>query len=431
MKAVILAAGAGERLQPLTATRPKHLLKVAGKPLLQFSLEALKYAEITEALLITHYRGEDIENYFGDGTKFGLKLSYIRQPQLLGTGNAAAMAEPFIDKDDKDDAFVLIYGDLLFGIETIKTVVSKFRSASAAAVMGVVAVDHPENYGIIEQTPRGAVRRIVEKPQANQAPSKFANAGIYVFNREVFDKLDQIKPSIRGEVELTDAIGMLAEKDPPVLSVELAGADWFDVGRPGDLLDANLWALERMEPCVLGKVEPGAHLIGRVRVAASARIRSGAYIEGPVFIDEEADIGPNCYIRSGTSLGRKTRVGNAVEIKNSIIMDGTHVGHLSYVGDSILGEQCNLGAGTITANLRFDNKNIEMQIKDKRIDTSRRKLGVILGDNVKTGISTLFMPGVKVGANAWVGANVILKQDLPANSTVQLKQTIEINQKRN
>ena len=164
---------------------------------------------------------------------------------------------------------------------------------------------------------------------------------------------------------------------------------------------------------VLGTIEPGAQLIGPITVAESARIRSGVYIEGPAFIDEECDIGPNCFIRSGTSLGKKVRVGNACEIKNSVIMDGTHVGHLSYVGDSIFGEHCNLGAGTVTANLRLDDGLIKMMVKDQLVNTGRRKLGAVLGDNVKTGIKSLFMPGVKVGANTWVGANLMVERDLP------------------
>jgi bifunctional UDP-N-acetylglucosamine pyrophosphorylase/glucosamine-1-phosphate N-acetyltransferase len=185
-----------------------------------------------------------------------------------------------------------------------------------------------------------------------------------------------------------------------------------------------------MDTKVLGTVEEGAHLIGPVSVAESARIRSGAYIEGPVFIDEGADVGPNCFIRSGTSLGKKTRVGNGCEIKNSIIMDGSHVGHLSYVGDSIFGEKCNLGAGTIIANLRFDDCKIKMMIKDKVVDTGRRKLGAILGDNVKTGIKSLFMPGVKVGSDTWVGANYIVEHDLPSNVMVTLKQNCEIKPRK-
>lgn len=449
MKAVLLAAGAGERLMPLTATRPKHLIKVAGKPILQFCLEAIKKAGIDEAIVVTHYMGDAIQDYFGDGTKLGLKLTYLRQKAILGTGNAAEAAEPFIDGD-----FVLVYGDLLFGQDAVKDVVSVYNKRKPAAVMAVVPVDKPENYGIIEQSSDGELRRIVEKPAAGKAPSNLANAGVYAFSKGVFEKIKKTKASVRGEWELTDAITMLAEDGGTVLAAQLAKNDWFDIGRPWDLLDANVWALKRMEHKVLGSIEPGARLFGPITVAESARIRSGAYIEGPAFIDEEADVGPNCYIRSGTSLGKKVRVGNAVEIKNSIIMEGTHVGHLSYLGDSIIGERCNFGAGTITANLRLDYGPIKMTqkkkvnpmtneiideaisddsiiaiIKDRPVDTGRRKLGAVLGDNVKTGINSLFMPGVKVGANSWVGPNVMVERDVPANAMVFLRQNCEIVEK--
>ena len=425
MKAVLLAAGAGERLMPITATRPKHLIKVAGKPILQFCLEAVKRAGITEVIIVTHYMGESIRSYFGDGEKLGLKISYVEQKAILGTGNAAEVAESHVDGD-----FVLIYGDLLFGQDAVKDVLAQFKKGKTVTVMAVVPVDRPENYGIIEQDAEGNVKRLVEKPSPEKAPSNLANAGIYAFSKDVFEKIKQTKASIRGEWELTDAITMLAKEGKTVLAAQLSKDDWFDVGRPWDLLDANVWALKRMDHKVLGTIEEGAHLIGRVTVAESARIRSGAYIEGPVFIDEEADIGPNCYIRPGTSLGKKTRVGNGCEIKNSILMDSTHTGHLSYVGDSVLGEKCNLGAGTIIANLRFDDGRIKMMVKDQLVDTGRRKLGAVLGDNVKTGIKSLFMPGVKVGANTWVGANFMVERDLPANTIALLKQNSEIKQKR-
>ena len=131
------------------------------------------------------------------------------------------------------------------------------------------------------------VKRIVEKPAAGKAPSNLANAGVYVFSQRVFDKIKQTKASVRGEWELTDAVTLLAEEGKTVLAAELTKEDWFDVGRPWDLLDANNWALKRMDHKVLGTIEQGAHLIGPVSVAESARIRSGAYIEGPAFFDEE------------------------------------------------------------------------------------------------------------------------------------------------
>jgi UDP-N-acetylglucosamine diphosphorylase / glucose-1-phosphate thymidylyltransferase / UDP-N-acetylgalactosamine diphosphorylase / glucosamine-1-phosphate N-acetyltransferase / galactosamine-1-phosphate N-acetyltransferase len=425
MKAVILAAGEGVRLLPITATRPKHLIKVGGKPILQFCLEAVKRAGITEAIIVTHYLSEAIRSYFGDGEKLGLHLSYIEQEAVLGTGNAASVAEPYMNGD-----FALIYGDLLLGQDAVKQVLAQFKKGKTAAVMGVVPVDKPESYGIVELDAENKVNRVVEKPAAVKAPSNLANAGVYAFSNEVFEKIKQTQVSIRGEWELTDAITMLAQEGKTVLAEQLSKYDWFDVGRPWDLLDANVWALKRMDHKVLGTVEQGAHLIGPVTVAESARIRSGAYIEGPVFVDGECDIGPNCYIRPGTSLGKKVRVGNACEIKNSLIMDGTHIGHLSYVGDSILGEKCNLGAGTIIANYRFDSGSIKMMVKDTLVNTGRRKLGVVLGDNVKTGIKSLFMPGVKVGMNSWVGPNLMVERDLPDNTMAFVKQNCETTQRR-
>jgi UDP-N-acetylglucosamine diphosphorylase / glucose-1-phosphate thymidylyltransferase / UDP-N-acetylgalactosamine diphosphorylase / glucosamine-1-phosphate N-acetyltransferase / galactosamine-1-phosphate N-acetyltransferase len=424
LKAILLAAGEGQRLLPITATRPKHLIKVAGKPILQYCLDAVKNAGITDVVIVTHYMADAIKQYFGDGSQQGLKISYVEQKAVLGTGNATAIVEPYVD-----EAFVLVYGDLLFASDAVKQVVKVYRSVKCDAVMGVVPVDKPESYGIVEFSNGKKVKRIVEKPTAGKAPSNLANAGVYVLPLDVFHKLRSVKASVRGEWELTDALTALASEGKMVLAAELAKDDWFDVGRPWDLLDANNWALKRQEPAVLGTVEEGAHLIGAVTVAKSARIRSGAYIEGPCFIDEEADVGPNCYIRAGTSIGKKVRVGNACEIKNSILMDGTHAGHLSYVGDSVLGEKCNLGAGTIMGNYRLDAGSIKMIVKDTLVDTGRRKLGAVLGDNVKTGINALFMPGVKVGANSWVGPDFMVYRDLPADSIAVIKQIEDIRKK--
>ena len=231
--------------------------------------------------------------------------------------------------------------------------------------------------------------------------------------------------SARGEWEITDAISQLLNEKKTVLAVKISQDDWVDIGRPWDLLEANRWALERMEHRVYGLVENGAHLVGPVSVAETARIRSGAYIEGPALIDEESDIGPNCYIRSYTSIGKQVRIGNACEIKNSMVMDHAHIGHLSYVGDSILGEYCNLGAGTITANYRLDGGTIKMVVKDRVVDSGRTKLGTVLGDNVKAGINALFMPGVKVGNNSQIGPDVIVYRDVPANTVVLSKQSLE------
>jgi bifunctional UDP-N-acetylglucosamine pyrophosphorylase/glucosamine-1-phosphate N-acetyltransferase len=217
----------------------------------------------------------------------------------------------------------------------------------------------------------------------------------------------------------------MISENKKVIAIKIDSKQWLDIGRPWDLLEANRWALTKTRHKINGLIENGAHLLGPVTVAETARIRSGAYIEGPTFIDEDSDIGPNCYIRPYTSIGKGVRIGNACEIKNSVIMDHCHIGHLSYVGDSVVGERCNLGAGTITANYRLDAKEVKMMVKDKVVDTGRRKLGVILGDDVKTGINALFMPGIKIGNDSWIGPDVLVSRDLPPKSITLLKQDVE------
>jgi bifunctional UDP-N-acetylglucosamine pyrophosphorylase/glucosamine-1-phosphate N-acetyltransferase len=215
---------------------------------------------------------------------------------------------------------------------------------------------------------------------------------------------------------------MLIEADRKIVAAEISDKEWRDVGRPWDLLEANAHLLMETKPEILGEVEENVHLADSVFVAEHARIRSGAYIEGPSYIGEGSDIGPNCHIRPYTSIGRNIRIGNACEVKNCIIMDKTHIGHLSYVGDSVIGENCNLGAGTITANLRLDVKPVKMIVRDRLIDTGMAKLGVMMGDNVKTGIGALLMPGIKIGYNSWIGPNVIVNRDVPSDTILIIKQ---------
>ena len=419
MKAAILAAGEGVRLQPITATRPKHLIKVGGKPILEHCLNALKASGVNEAVIVVYYMADAIRAYFGDGKKFGLNIEYVDQKAVLGTGNAVSVVEPFMHED-----FLLVNGDLLFDAEAVRTVVDLHQKEKPTASMAVVPVENPENYGIVELEDGGRVKRIIEKPAREESPSNMANAGIYVFSTEIFGKLKQISASARGEMEIPDALSLLIN-EKTVLAAQIAGEQWLDVGRPWDLLEANRWALMRMKHGINGFIENGAHLIGQVTVVETARVRSGAYVEGPAYIDEESDVGPNCYIRPYTSVGKRVRVGNACEVKNSIVMDGTHIGHLSYVGDSVVGENCNIAAGTITANYRLDAETVKMMVKEKVVDTGRTKLGVVLGDNVKTGINALFMPGVKVGNDSWIGPNVMVSRDLPPKSVVLLKQDLE------
>ena len=407
MKAVILAAGEGTRLNPITINRPKSLIKINGKTILEYTLTTLKQSGISEIIIVTNYREKDIQQYFGNGKKYNLKISYKKQKKMDGTATAVGVTESLIENN-----FILIYGDLLFSPKVIKKIIAAFKTKKIDGVMAVTPIENPEGYGIVEIDKENKVKKIIEKPKINTS-SKLVNAGLYIFSKKIFQKIKQIDASIRGEYELADAISLFIKEEKQILAVRIDKDDWMDIGRPWDLLKANAWILKKFNHRIDGTVEDGAHLIGPVTVAKTARIRSGAYIEGPVFIDKGSDIGPNCYIRPYTSIGKNVRIGNACEIKNTIIMDKTHVGHLSYVGDSIICERCNLGAGTIIANYRFDSKSIKMKIKNEIIDSKRRKLGAIIGDDVKTGIHTIILPGIKVGNNCWISVKYVVHRDLP------------------
>lgn len=189
-----------------------------------------------------------------------------------------------------------------------------------------------------------------------------------------------------------------------------------------NLLDANQVLITTIKEKNHGTIEDRVTIIGKVAVGKGTRIRSGSYLEGPLSIGEDCDIGPNCYLRKGVSLDKNVRIGNACELKNTIVNEGTHIGHLSYVGDSIIGTKCNFGAGTITGNLRLDNSPVKAKVGVDVISTGRRKMGVIMGNNVKTAINTYFMPGVIVGNNSAIGTGVILNRNLKSNKFVYVDQ---------
>ncbi len=412
MKAIILAAGKGTRLHPLTCNRPKPLLEVGGKTILGRVIEQVtELTEDDEIRIVTHTHHE-LVNMFLEDNYGNLNITTIYQEKPKGTADALNCALEGIEDD-----FIVVFGDVIFErgalIEAYKAFWERKEDGVDAMATGV-ALEDLSKYGVFSTTREGIAKEVIEKPLPDQIrEGMVANAGFFVFPPEIKTYLKNVKPSQRGELELTEAIEELI-RNKKVYVHTLKGA-WFDVGYPWSLLEANRHLLE--QECdsfqILGTVEEGVKIHGKVHVAKSARIRSGTYIEGPAYFDEGADIGPNTYIRGASYFGKNSRVGNACEVKNSIIYAGTHAAHLSYIGDSILGEKCNLGAGTITANLRHDNMPVKVTIKGTRISSGRRKLGVIMGDNVKTGIGVSILPGVKIGCRAHINADETVNRDVP------------------
>lgn len=413
MKAVIIAAGKAERLRPLTSTKPKQLIPIGGKPQLEWLLKGVAEAGVKEALLVTNYMEDKIKKRFGFGESFDLQLSYARQEELRGTADAFRYAEDFVAGDE----FLGMNGDLYISPGILREVVKAHREGE----LTVTGLERdPYLYGALKLQ-GDKVQSIVEKPTPGTAPSNVTNAGIYIFTKKVFDAIRTTKLSPRGEYEITDSVNNVIASGVPARVHMLDDGDWLDIGHPWHILEANTRALSRLESKIEGEVEDGAQIKGPVYIAPTARVRSGVYIEGPVYIGPDCDIGPNNYIRAGTTFMGGNRFGANCEVKNSILMEKAGVPHLSYVGDSIIGERCNLGAGTITANLRFDQKNIKMTIKGEPVDTGLRKLGMVMGDDCQTGVNVSLHPGVKVGAGAWIAPGVTVDKDVPEGILLTLE----------
>jgi UDP-N-acetylglucosamine diphosphorylase / glucose-1-phosphate thymidylyltransferase / UDP-N-acetylgalactosamine diphosphorylase / glucosamine-1-phosphate N-acetyltransferase / galactosamine-1-phosphate N-acetyltransferase len=394
LQAVIMVAGKSTRCQPLTLTRPKPLLKVANRTILEHNLSALE-GQVDEVILIVGYKSEMIKEKFG--SRFGsIRLKYVEQKEQKGTAHAALQAEKLVG-----ERFILMNGDDIFLREDIqKCLESKFSMLAAE-------VPNPRNYGVIEQK-KGCLVRLEEKPESPK--SNLINPGFYVLSRAIFPIIKKLEPSPRGEYEITDALTLFAKtRQVRVIKAKR----WLPNSYSWDLLASNESLVSAIgQSDIKGIVEDNVKINGTIVVGEGTTLKSGTYIEGNVIIGKGCVIGPNCYIRGATSIGDGCKVGQAVEIKNSILMDNSKVPHLSYVGDSIIGENSNLGAGTIIANLRHEHDNVMSKVSGILVDTGRRKFGTIIGDNVHTGIHTSIYPGRKIWPGKMTRPGEIVKEDI-------------------
>jgi len=364
-------------------------------------------------VIVTHYFEDQIKHRITrEAKEAGWKVRFAHQSHPEGTAHALLTARDHVDAD----RFLVVCGDLLVEPEALQPAVEAVSKGQNV----IVGVEVPDISGYGELvTSKDLLKQIVEKPPEHRPG--LANTGIYALSSNIWPLLEKVSRSPRGEYELTDAITELAQKTD-IYVPHIDRSYWMDIGNLWDLLEANRRVLEKMPPRVLGEVEPGVHLIGKVIIGEDTLVLPGAYIRGPVYIGRNCKIGPNCYIRPYTSIESKVRIGNAVEIKNSIILSHTNIAHLSYVGDSIIGEHCNLGAGTIIANLRHDEATIKVTVRGKRVDTGLRKFGAVFGDYVKTGVNVSIMPGVLVGHDVWIGPHLCIMRDIPPHSRILSRQ---------
>jgi len=331
VKAVILAAGEGTRLRPLTHTGPKHLLPLAGEPIIHYGIKKLKDIGLKEIGIVVGYRAEDIKTTLKDGNHLGIKINYILQPEQKGIAHALKFAEKYLS----DDKFIVYLGDNLLK-QDLRRFAEKFEKEDLDAFILLSKVRNPERFGVALLEGNRVVK-LVEKPK--EPISDLALVGIYFFKPIIYEAIKHIKPSWRNELEITDAIQWLIDNGYTVEAEKVDGW-WADTGTDLDLLEANYLLLEDLEPKIEAKIEENARIIGKVHIGKNTRIGPNTTIRGPAYIGTNCNI-ENATIRPFTSIGNNCEIKNT-EIENSIILDNCKILCKKRIIDSIIGKNSTL-----------------------------------------------------------------------------------------
>ncbi len=388
-QAIILAAGEGQRLRPFTLNRPKAMLSIADKPILQYIIEALALNGIRNIVLTVGYRKEQVYDYFGSGERCGVNITYVTQVPQLGTAHALLQA-----RDCADDEFLVLSGDNLIEAPTI----AGFVQVKPSALL-VKRVENPNRYGVVN-IEGGGVRDIAEKPA--EAKSNLVNTGIYAFTKDIFKFIEDV-------LDIPDALNNMLAADQPITACETGGT-WLDVVYPWDIISLNEAVLKNIGVSLGGTIEAGVSLRGNVAVGAGSVIRSGSCVYGPVVIGSGCDIGPQVCIMPATSIGDNVTISPFSEVSNSVIGDDVAIGPGSIVSDSVIDKGCAL-KGRFTAlggpsEVRVNSESPTINV------------GVIMGEECQVDANVTAQPGVIIGNYCQVQMMKTLSGRIPDRSLI-------------
>ena len=395
MQAVILAAGEGTRLRPFTQTRPKVMLPVGNRPILEFVVESLVANGVRDIVIVVGYHKERIMSFFSDGSKFGARISYVVQERQLGTGHALTYLNGVVK-----GRFLLLSGDNLVD----KDAVAALLAAGEGSSVVVTESNEPSKYGVVE-TRQGRVVQIHEKPR--ESVGNIINTGLYSFQPDI---LPLIESEVRqGSYGLTQALqGILKQIK---LNAIMVRGGWEDAVYPWDLVRLNEIALESRGQDINGTIEPGTTIKGPVRVGKGTKIRSGCYIEGPVIIGEGCDIGPSVCIMPSTSIGDGTNIDPFSFIKNSIIMSNVNIGSHSHLCQSVIDDNVRIAANF--ANVCGD-ANIQIDKQWYAVNN----IGCMVGEETSIGSGTIISAGSIIGSSCRIGNGAKVTGNLDNRSIV-------------
>jgi len=395
MKAVILAAGKGTRLDPFTVTQPKVMIDVANRPILEYCVESLVKNAIRDIVMVVGYKREKIMSHFEDGGDFDAHIEYVTQKKQLGTAHAL-----FAAKDLMNDEFIMLPGDNIIDPTTISDLLSKKKGVSII----ITESEHPSKYGVVTLS-KGNIQKYVEKPV--EEVGSLISTAICSFEPSIFDKMT---PLIRdGKYDITDLIQSLVP-DESVRAIFTTGM-WADAVYPWDLLKVNSMALNKITGEKGGTIEKGATLKGHVSVGEGSVVRSGSYIEGPVVIGKGCEIGPNVTILPSTSIGSNVRIAPFSFVEHSVLMDDVSLGPHSQLSSSVVGPGCQfssrLSASSGSAIFILEGEQHELA-----------NVGTFIGEDSVFNSGVVAEPGSIIGAGSRIQSQAILRGKIPNKSIV-------------
>jgi UDP-N-acetylglucosamine diphosphorylase/glucosamine-1-phosphate N-acetyltransferase len=388
-QAVILAAGEGQRLRPFTVGRPKAMLSIADKPILQFIVEALAQNGIRDIIFVVGYRKEQVYDYMGSGEQFGVNITFVTQERQLGTAHALSCVREMVG-----DEFLVLSGDNLIEANTI----ADFAGIEPEAVL-VKRVSDPVRYGVVN-IDGAAVMGIVEKPK--EAGSNMVNTGIYAFSRDIFTFTETV-------LDIPDALNNMIAEGYAIKALETGGT-WLDIVYPWDIISLNNAILQNIEGGLGGTIEDGVSLKGKVMIGEDTVIRAGSCIYGPVVIGNGCDIGPHVCIMPSTSIGDNVVISSFTQVKNSVIGNDVSLGPGCFVSDSVIDKGCVIKG-------RFTALGGQSEVRVNG-ESPSINIGVIMGEDCKVDSNVTALPGAIVGNSCQIQMLKMISGRLPDRSLV-------------
>ena len=424
MKALVLTAGEGQRLRPLTTNRSKSMLMIAGRPVLQYIIDSLIENDIRDIVIVVGHGREDLIDHFQMGGDQGVRIRYMIQHKQEGVEHAILTAKDELEGEEK---FLLVNGDVLVEPEMVTRTLNNHETMGAEVTMLVTLVSNPEQFGTVRIGPNGIVEKLVEKGGPDRYVSNYAVAGVSVFSTKVLPLLEK-----HGAMELAFEEFI---KDGNQVSATVWEKEWAEFTWPWDILNANRIVMDRL---LKGKgsyiaesanVHPSVVIEGSVYIDKGSIIRPNTTLRGPIYIGKNVYVGNNSLIRDYTTLCDGVRIGYAVETRNSMVFERVNVGRMTYLADSIIGADTCIEAGAQLWNWRPGSSPLYLNESEK-VQIPQRKFGAIVGDNVVIGVNASIYPATRIGEDSVISAGCVVQEDIPPRSNVMLKQKLEIKERK-